>query len=84
MAGSMAQMNADFSVAEGHLGINNPDQNGTVFSLRHELFRLLDLPDVISDDDPWRQVLEQNFKANLMADRGVEAWCRNIRKSEGC
>ena len=46
LAGTMAQLQADFSVAEGRLGINNPDQNGTLFSLRQELFRILDDPDL--------------------------------------
>ena len=37
----MAQLNADFAVAEGRLGINNPDHDNTLFSLRQELFRIL-------------------------------------------
>ncbi|MDA7652577.1 hypothetical protein N8614_03940, partial [Akkermansiaceae bacterium] len=41
LAGTMAQLNADFAVAEGRLGINNPDHYNTLFSLRQELFRLL-------------------------------------------
>ena len=59
LAGSMAQLNADFAVAEGRLGINNPDHYNTVFSLRHELFRILNDPDTSSDDDAWRQALDR-------------------------
>ena len=38
------RLNADFAVAEGRLGINNPDNNSTVFCLRGEHFRILDDP----------------------------------------
>jgi hypothetical protein len=83
LAGTMAQMNADFSVAEGRLGINNPDQNGTLFSLRRELFRLPDDPNATADDVAWQQTLEQNFKSNLMLDSDVATHCRNIGKPDG-
>jgi hypothetical protein len=65
LAGTMAQLNADFSVAEGRLGINNPDQYGTVFSLRTELYRLLNDPATTSDDDAWQQTIEQHMVANV-------------------
>ena len=83
LAGTMAQMNADFSVAEGRLGINNPDQNGTLFSLRRELFRLPDDPTATGDDEAWQQTLEQHFKPDLMLDSDIAAQCRNLRKPDG-
>ena len=83
LAGTMAQMNADFSVAEGRLGINNPDQYGTVFSLRQELFRILHLPGITSDDDAWQQTLEQHIHSNLLADSDVATQCRNLKKPDG-
>ncbi len=83
LAGTMAQLNADFSVAEGRLGINNPDQNGTVFSLRRELYRLLDLPGITNDDAAWRQTLEQHIVANVLSDSDVATQCRNIKKPDG-
>jgi hypothetical protein len=83
LAGTMAQLDADFSVAKGRLGINNPDQYGTVFSLRSELYRLLDDPEIISDDDAWRQTLEQHIVANVLADSDVATYCRNIKKPDG-
>jgi hypothetical protein len=83
LAGSMAQLNADFSVAKGRLGINNPDQNGTVFSLRKELFRLLDDPAITSDDDAWQQTLEQHIVSNVLADDDVSLQCRNISRPDG-
>ena len=83
LAGSMAQLDADFSVAESRLGINNPDYYGTVFSLRGELFRLLDDPDQTSDDDAWRQTLEQHIVSNVLNDSDVATQCLNIKKSNG-
>jgi hypothetical protein len=83
LAGSMAQLDADFSVAESRLGINNPDYYGTVFSLRGELFRLMDDPDETSDDDAWRQTLEQHVVSNVLNDSDVATQCLNIKKSNG-
>ncbi len=83
LAGTMAQLNADFSVAEGRLGINNPDQYGTVFSLRTELYRLLNDPAITSDDDAWQQTIEQRIVADVMTDPDVAAHCRNIKKPDG-
>ncbi len=83
LAGTMAQLNADFSVAEGRLGINNPDQYGTLFSLRGELFRILSDDSITSDDDAWKQTLEQSISANLLADADVARYCNNLRKPDG-
>lgn len=83
LAGTMAKLNADFSVAEGRLGINNPDQNGTLFSLRRELYRLPDDPGTTEDDDAWRQSLENSFKSDIMLDADVAAHCLNIAKPDG-
>jgi hypothetical protein len=83
LAGSMAQLNADFSVAKGRLGINNPDHDGTVFSLRGELFRLLNDPAITSDDDAWQQTLEQHIVSDVLADDDVSRQCRNISRPDG-
>ena len=83
LAGTMAQLQADFSVAEGRLGINNPDTNGTLISLRQELFRLRNDPTVTDDDRAWQQTLEQHMVIDLMNDPDVAAQCRNIRKPDG-
>ncbi len=83
LAGTLAQVNADFSVAKGRLGINNPDQYGTVFSLRSELFRLLNSSTTTSDDDAWQQTLEQHIVANVAGDSDVAKYCRNIAKPDG-
>ncbi len=80
LAGTMARLQADWSVAEPRLGINNPDQNGTLFSLRRELFRILDGS---ADDPAWQQTLEQHIMTNVMADPDVASACRNLRKPDG-
>jgi hypothetical protein len=83
LAGTMAQLNADFSVAEGRLGINNPDPYGTLFSLRSELFRIQDDPTKTSDDDAWKQAVQQHIVADLMADPDVARYCNNLKKPDG-
>lgn len=83
LAGTLARLNADFSVAEGRLGINNPDQNGTLFSLRHELFRILTDNAQTSDDDAWQQTLEQHIVSDVLSDPDVGTHCRNIKKPDG-
>ena len=83
LAGTMAQLQADFSVAEGRLGINNPDTNGTLISLRQELFRILNTPAATDDDKAWQQTLEQHMVSDLMSDSDVAAQCLNIRKPDG-
>ena len=83
LAGTLAQLNADFSVAEGRLGINNPDPYGTLFSLRGELFRIQDDPARTSDDDAWKQAVQQHLVADLMADPDVARYCNNLKKPDG-
>ncbi len=85
LAGTMAQLNADFAVAEGRLGINNPDHDNTLFSLRQELFRIL--PHVEDEtaaaDKDWQQVLEQHIVPNVLSDPQVAAYCRGLKKADG-
>ena len=83
LAGTMAQLRADFSVAESRLGINNPDYYGTVFSLRQELFRIQDDPTITSDDTAWQPTLEQHIVSNVLNDADVASACRNIKKPDG-
>ncbi len=83
LAGTMARLQADWSVAKGRLGINNPDTNGTLFSFRRELFRILDNPSNTDDDAAWQQTLEQHVVSNLLADPDIAAQCRNLRNADG-
>jgi hypothetical protein len=80
LAGTMARLQADWAVAKPRLGINNPDTNGTLFSLRRELFRIVD---GTPGDNAWQQTLEQHIMSNVMADSDVAAACRNLRKPDG-
>jgi len=83
LAGTMAQLNADFSVAEGRLGINNPDPYGTLFSLRGERFRIRTDEASTSDDAAWQQTLQQHIVPDLMADPDVARYCNNLKKADG-
>jgi hypothetical protein len=83
LAGTLAQLNADFSVAEGRLGINNPDPYGTLFSLRGELFRIRTDDNLTSDDAAWQQTLQQHIVPDLMADPDVARYCNNLKKANG-
>ena len=83
LAGTLAQLNADFSVAEGRLGINNPDPYGTLFSLRGELFRIRTDDSLTSDDAAWQQTLQQHIVPDLMADPDVARYCNNLKKANG-
>lgn len=83
LAGNLAKMNADFSVAKGRLGINNPDTYGTLFSLRHELYRITNDAATVADDKAWQQTLEQSIRPNLLSDPDVARYCNNIRKPDG-
>jgi hypothetical protein len=83
LAGTLAQLNADFSVAKGRLGINNPDPYGTLFSLRGELFRIRTDEAGTSDDDAWKQTLQQYTVANLLSDPDVARYCNNLKKPDG-
>ena len=83
LAGSMAQLNADFSVAEGRLGINNPDHYNTVFSLRSELFRILPHTELLDVTSP--SLSAEELAANLVANEEIriqdEAWRQTLELS---
>ena len=85
LAGTMAQLNADFAVAEGRLGINNPDHYNTLFSLRQELFRILPHveDETVAADEAWQQTLEQHIVPNVLSDPQVAAYCRGLKKADG-
>jgi len=85
LAGTMAQLNADFAVAEGRLGINNPDHYNTLFSLRQELFRILPHveDETVAADKAWQQRLEQHIVPDVLSDPQVAAYCRGLKKADG-
>lgn len=83
LAGTMARLQSDWTVAKGRLGINNPDTYGTLFSLRHEKFRILNDPAITRDDEAWRQTLEQHIVRDVSADPDVARNCGGIWKADG-
>ena len=80
LSGLLAKLKGDWDVVEGRLGFNNPDQNGTTFSLRRELFRI---PDGEEHDDQWRQVLETLVLPNLLGDAQVASHALQIDTFDG-
>ena len=70
-------------MVKGRLGINNPDPNGTVFSLRQELFRIRTDQPTADDNTLWKQVLQQHIMSNVLNDPDVSIYCNNIRKANG-
>ncbi len=83
LAGLLARLQSDWSVVKSRLGINNPDNNGTLFSLRQELFRVRTDQATDNDNTEWRQILEQHIMSNVLNDPDVAQYARNIRKPDG-
>ena len=83
LAGVLAAMRDDWAVVKGRLGLNNPDRNGTLFSLRQELFRIRTDQPTAEDDTRWKEVLQQRIMSNVLNDADVAANCANIGKFSG-
>ena len=83
LASILGRLRDDWSVVEGRLGINNPDRNGTLFSLRQELFRIRTHQPTSDDNQLWKQVLQQHIMSNVLNDPDVAIYCNNIRKADG-
>ncbi|MDB6030829.1 MAG: hypothetical protein JWM16_1167, partial [Verrucomicrobiales bacterium] len=80
LSSAMAEMYADWSVAKGRLGFNNPDGYGTTLSLRSENFRIL--PSTNSDTN-WKDILNQARKANILDDPDVRRYCLQVDAGNG-
>jgi len=83
LASALGGLRDDWSVVKGRLGINNPDRNGTLFSLRQELFRIRTDQPTADDNTLWKQVIQQHIMSNVLNDPDVAMYCNNIRKSNG-
>lgn len=83
LAGILSDLNNEWLIVEGRLGINNPDRNGTVFSLRQELFRIPTDQPSADDNNVWKQVLQQHVMSNVLNDPDVAMYCNNISKANG-
>lgn len=68
----LAKLQSDWNVAKGRLGINNPDQYGTLFSLRRELLNLAYREDgTVEDDTAWQDRLRASYVADIRNDADV-------------
>jgi hypothetical protein len=83
LASILARLNSDWSVVKPRLGINNPDKNGTLFSLRQELFRIRTDASTTEDDKAWKEIIQQHIMSNLLNDPDVALHARNLRKPDG-
>ena len=83
LASILGGLRDDWSVVKGRLGINNPDRNGTLFSLRQELFRIRADQPTPDDDLLWKQVLQQHIMSNVLNDPDVAMYAANIARSDG-
>jgi len=63
LAEPLGKMRDNFVVLKGQMGFNNPQAEANRFSLRHELFRLLD-----TSDAAWRQTLARYYTPDIFAD----------------
>jgi len=70
LSGLLAKMKGDYDVVKGRLGFNNPETNGTTFSLRREYFRIPEGPE---GDLAWQQKLESLVTKNLLSDADIAA-----------
>ena len=75
LAGALAQLNADWSVAKARLGFNNPDNYRTTFSLRAENYRILS---GTAGDPGWRAILQAARRDNLLDDPDAARYCLNL------
>ena len=83
LAGVLAAVRDDWAVVKGRLGFNNPDRNGTLFSLRQELFRIRTDKATTDDNELWKQVLQQRVMSSVTSDPDVLRYCSKITKQDG-
>lgn len=79
LSGLLAKMKGDYDVVKGRLGFNNPETNGTTFSLRREYFRIPDGPE---GDMAWQQKLETLVTKNLLTDADIAAHAMQLGGAE--
>lgn len=79
----LARLEQDWNVAKGRLGINNPDEYGTLLSLRREL---LNLPYRGDGSDSqhlaWQDALRSFLVADLRADPDIAAHALPVQDGE--
>jgi hypothetical protein len=79
LSGLLAKLKNDYNVVKSRLGFNNPETNGTTFSLRRELYRI---PDTAQGDAAWQEKLEGLVQKDLLADADIAAHAMQLSGSE--
>lgn len=80
LSSALAEMKADWDVLKGRLGFNNPDQYGTVASLRTEKFRILPGSDGSAN---WQDLLSASRMDNILDDPDVRRFCLQVDAGNG-
>ena len=79
LADQLAQMTQNFLVLKGQMGFNNPQVEENRFSLRKELFRILEDP---SSDDDWRDALRAGRVSDLWSLSDYRYFCRPFAEQD--
>ncbi|MBC8011161.1 MAG: hypothetical protein H7067_13815, partial [Burkholderiales bacterium] len=80
LAGVLAALNTDWSVAKTRLGFNNPDRYRTTFSLRRENYRIVNGP---AGDQAWRDQLKAGLMPDILADPDVRRFAMQVSALPG-
>jgi len=80
LSSALAEMKADWDVLRGRLGFNNPDNYGTIVSLRREGLRILPGTEGAQN---WQDALQTARRANLIEDPDVRRYCLQIDDGSG-
>lgn len=80
LSSALAEMKADWDVLKGRMGFNNPDQYGTIASLRTEKFRVLPGKD---GNSAWKDILSKARMDNVLDDPDVRRFCLQIDPGGG-
>jgi hypothetical protein len=71
LSDALGRLNQNFHVLKSRFGLNNPQQETSRFSLRHELFRIR-----TNSDPQWRAVLREAIVPNLWDLPEFRRYCR--------
>ena len=74
------RMKENWAVLKGRLGVNNPANTATEFSLRYELFRIK--PDE-TGDGAWQEELKKYWVDDLKADPDYRRYCQPLVSTAG-
>ena len=80
LAGLLAQMDANWQALKPRLGINNPQNYATWFSLRRECFRILGDE---KGDEAWAQELAKYWVEDIQSDANFIRYCQPFYSQYG-